>query len=44
VKDKIFPLSGEQERALAEKRIIRLVCREYQFQVSIVTTSTHCQA
>ena len=44
VKDKIFPLSGEQERALADEGIIRLVCGDYHFQVSIVTLSTCCQA
>ena len=36
VKEEIFPLSREQEMALAAKRVIRLTCGEYQFQVSIV--------
>jgi len=31
----IFPLSREQERALAAEGVIRLTCGEYQFQVSI---------
>jgi len=35
LKDKIFPLSREQERALAAEGVIRLTCGEYQFQVSI---------
>ena len=36
VKEEIFPLSREQERALAAKGVIRLTCGEYKFQVSIV--------
>jgi len=36
VKEEIFPLSREQERALAARGVIRLTCGEYQFQVSIV--------
>ena len=35
VKEEIFPLSREQERALAAEGVIRLTCGEYQFQVSI---------
>ena len=35
LKEEIFPLSREQERALAAKGVIRLTCGEYQFQVSI---------
>ena len=34
VKEEIFPLSREQEMALAAKGVIRLTCGEYQFQVS----------
>ena len=36
VKEEIFPLSSEQERALAAEGVIRLIYGEYQFQVSIV--------
>jgi len=35
VQQEIFPLSREQERALAAKGVIRLTCGEYKFQVSI---------
>ena len=35
LKEKIFPLSREQERALAAAGVIWLVCEKYQFQVSI---------
>jgi len=35
VQQEIFPLSSEQERALAAKGVIRLTCGEYQFQVSV---------
>ena len=35
VKEEIFPLSREQERAPAAKGVIRLTCGEYQFQVSV---------
>ena len=35
VQQVIFPLSREQERALAAEGVIRLTCGEYQFQVSI---------
>ena len=31
VQQEIFPLSGEQERALAAEGVIRLTCGEYQF-------------
>ena len=34
VKEEIFPLSREQERALAAEGVIWLTCGEYQFQVS----------
>ena len=34
VQQEIFPLSREQERALAAKGVIRLTCGEYKFQVS----------
>ena len=34
VQQVIFPLSREQERALAAEGVIRLTCGEYQFQVS----------
>ena len=40
VKEGIFPLSREQERALAAEGVIRLTCGEYQFQVSICIP--HC--
>jgi len=40
VKEGIFPLSREQERALAAEGVIRLTCGEYQFQVSIC--NPHC--
>ena len=39
VKEEIFPLSREQERALAAKGVIRLTCGEYQFQVSVCNSS-----
>jgi len=35
VKEEIFPLSREQERALVAEGVIRLSCGKYQFQVSI---------
>ena len=35
VRDKIFPLSREQEGALAAKGVIRLTCGEYQFKVRL---------
>ena len=35
VQQVIFPLSREQERALAAEGVIRLTCGEYHFQVSI---------
>jgi len=37
VKEKIFPLSREQERALAAEGVNWLVCGKYQFQVSFCT-------
>ena len=40
VKEELFPLSKEQERALAAQGVIRLTCGEYQFQVSVCTP--HC--
>ena len=40
VQQEIFPLSGEQERALAAKGVIRLTCGEYIFQVSVCIP--HC--
>ena len=40
LKEKIFPLSREQEKALAAKGVIRLTCGDYQFQVSVC--SPHC--
>ena len=40
VKEKIFPLSREQERALTSEGVIRLTCGKYQFQVSICIP--HC--
>ena len=40
VKEGIFPLSREQERALAAEGVIRLTCEEYQFQVS--SRIPHC--
>ena len=38
VQQEIFPLSREQERALAAEGVISLTCGEYQFQVSICET------
>ena len=35
VQERIFPLSQEQEEALADMEVIRLTCREYQFQVML---------
>ena len=35
VQQKIFPLSREQERALAEERVIRLTCGQYQFPAEV---------
>ena len=44
VKEEIFPLSSEQERALAAEGVIRLTCGKYQFQVSIcIGFSTCCR-
>ena len=40
VKEELFPLSREQERALAAEGVIRLTCGEYQFQVII--SIPHC--
>ena len=40
VQQAIFPLSSEQERALAAKGVIWLTCGEYQFQVSVCIP--HC--
>ena len=43
VKQKIFPLSREQEKSLAAKGVIRLTCGEYQFLVMLFTLlSLHC--
>ena len=43
VKQKIFPLSKEQEKSLAAKGVIRLTCGEYQFLVMLSTLlSLHC--
>ena len=38
VQQEIFPLSQEQEKALAEKGVIRLICGEYQFLAEV----SHC--
>ena len=35
VQQKIFPLSREQERALAQERVIRLTCGQYQFLAEV---------
>ena len=35
VQQKLFPLSKEQERALAEERVIRLTCGKYQFLAKV---------
>ena len=35
VQQKIFPLSREQERALAQERVIRLTCGQYQFLAKV---------
>ena len=35
VHQKLFPLSKEQERALAEKKVIRLTCGNYQFLAKV---------
>ena len=35
VQQEVFPLSQEQEKALAEMGVIRLTCGEYQFLVEV---------
>ena len=35
VQQKIFPLSREQERALAQEKVIRLTCGQYQFLAKV---------
>ena len=35
VQQEIFPLSGEQERALSALYVIRLTCEKYQFKVNV---------
>ena len=35
MQQKIFPLSKEQERGLAEKRVIRITCGQYQFLTEV---------
>ena len=35
MQQKIFPLSREQERALAKERVIRLTCGQYQFPAEV---------
>ena len=37
VQQKIFPLSREQEKALAEEKVIRLTCEQYQFLAEVST-------
>ena len=37
VQQKVFPLSREQEKALAEERVIRLTCEQYQFLAEVST-------
>ena len=39
LKQEIFPLSREQERALAAVSVIRLTCGEYQFLVNCIVTA-----
>ena len=44
VQEKIFPLSKEQEKALATVGVIRLTCEKYQFQVRLpVFSYPHCR-
>ena len=35
VQQEVFPLSSEQERALAAKRVIRLTCGDYEFAAKV---------
>ena len=43
VQEEIFPLSREQERALATVGVIKLTCGRYQFLVKVVCVSnSHC--
>ena len=39
VQQEIFPLSSEQERALAAEGVIRLTCGDYQFSAKVCTCS-----
>ena len=39
VQQEIFPLSGEQESALAAEGMIRLTCGDYQFSTKVCTVS-----
>ena len=41
VKQEIFPLSSEQERALAAEGVIRLTCGDYQFAVKVCSYLVH---
>ena len=47
VQEKIFPLSKEQEKALATVGVIRLTCEKYQFQVRLplfrLLPYSHCR-
>ena len=45
VQQEIFPLSSEQERALAAEGVIRLTCGDYQFAAKVCsycTVTCHC--
>ena len=45
VQQEIFPLSSEQERALAAEGVIRLTCGDYQFDAKVCTyciVTCHC--
>ena len=41
VQQEIFPLSSEQEKALAVEGVIRLTCGDYQFTAKVCTVTCH---
>ena len=41
VQQEIFPLSSEQERALAAEGVIRLTCGDYQFTAKVCSVTCH---